>query len=114
MDCKEVEMDEEYDVRFDVASARSWREEVENELQQVEKLLNDVAAECEKTPDGSETDTITQDIIELGQVVGESWGVLCKGLFAICDLFVDIINVQEETINKVSGDIQDYKGSHYL
>ena len=35
MDCKEVEMDEEYDVRFDVASARSWREEVENELQQV-------------------------------------------------------------------------------
>lgn len=107
-------MNEEYDVKFDVASAKSWREEVENELQQVEKLLDDVAAECEKAPDGSEPDSITQDIIDLGKVVGESWGILCKGLFSICDLFVDIISGREETINKVSGDIQDYKGSHHL
>lgn len=60
------------DTQFDEARARSWITEVQGELDDVNKLLQEVAIECETQP--YEDDTIMNTLVSTGRSLGEAWG----------------------------------------
>ena len=104
-------MADTYDVDFDVALARNWKADVENELAQVKKVLMHVATECQTNP--GEDDTIMQGIQAVGDALNAAWTGIFDGFQKIFDFFADLITGRERGINESVDAWQEVQDSYH-
>ena len=93
------------DTQFKVEKAKNWKREVEAEFDEVNALLQQVAAECESNP--AEDDTIMQTIIKTGETMQQTWTELGKqfqatinGLQKIADTWQKVISEGVDKVNE--------------
>lgn len=65
------------DVKIKVTEMKYLKQEIEQEIEQVEALLQKVVLSCQASPKG-EIDTFWEGVQDWGRKVDESWTQLCN------------------------------------
>lgn len=90
---------EAMDLGFDSAAARSWKTNVDSELEQVYATLTEVGTLCTDLPSN---DTIMQSIEKAGNLMQESWDKLNSTFVDVSEKTGEIISAIESGIENVS------------
>ena len=87
------------DSRIDVQKLEVLKKEIDQELDMVEKLLNEVK-DCWMTQP-QEDDDVLKAIYNVGNAIDGSWRVMCSSFKQAGDKFSDFINEAKKTISNV-------------
>lgn len=93
------------EARMKVAEARALKQEIENEITQVESILRQAVAACNEFP--GEGDTVIEAIEKVGQELDENWTKLIDGFKKIGPILDNIIDNlakwAEQVVEKLTG-----------
>lgn len=102
----------QHDVDFDVAAARAWKREVDNEIIKVEGLLDRLAAVTAELPD--DDDTVLQKLKEIGDMERTAWKGMCNVFKEVGNALGELINGREKKIQDMSDKASAHKSSFHL
>ncbi len=94
------------DRNIQTEKAKSWLDELENELEAVHRLLMQVAEETMQKSE--EDDTIMNAFYDTGKTLQTAWNALGTAFRALADALREIIRLIEEIIQKLSDQIDNY------
>lgn len=100
------------DREFDVAMAKAWETEVNNELQAVSGLLVRVGTVCQSDP--VEDDRILKEIYETGEKIINATGELKRQFDETIEAMNKIINEVEKSIREGLEKLGEFASTFHL
>lgn len=95
------------DTNMNVTEVKCLKEEIAQELSQVEGLLAKVAAACETQP--GEDDDIFTGLQDAGRILDENWKTLCGTFRKAEDILSNIIEGISERISQTVENVKNMR-----